>query len=133
MHGMLNDESESIVWKALQNVTGDIVYGGRVTDDIDRRTLMMILTTFICEEVLQEGYNYSPSGIYTPVQSNQTALQGLKEKAMTLPDVDNPEIFGMNDNADIAFQLQESTSMIDIVLSVQPRTTSVGSGGKNPD
>ena len=54
-------------------------------------------------------------------------------KAKSLPDVDNPEIFGMNDNADIAFQLQESTSMIDIVLSVQPRTSSVGSGGKNPD
>jgi dynein heavy chain len=44
MKGMLSDDSESIVWQALQNVTGDIVYGGRVTDDIDRRTLMMILS-----------------------------------------------------------------------------------------
>lgn len=45
---------------------------------------------------------------------------------MHLPDIDNPEIFGMNDNADIAFQLQESMSIIDIVLSVQPRTGGTG-------
>lgn len=30
------------------------------------------------------------------------------DKAMSLPDIDNPEIFGLNDNADIAFQMQES-------------------------
>lgn len=47
MKGMLDDDSDSIIWKAIQNVTGDIIYGGRVTDDIDRRTLMMILSTFI--------------------------------------------------------------------------------------
>lgn len=64
--GMLNEESDEIVWNALQQVTGDIVYGGRVTDDIDRRTLMMILTTFLSEEVLAPGYKYSDSGIYTP-------------------------------------------------------------------
>lgn len=52
MKGMLNEDSDEIVWKALQQVTGDIVYGGRVTDDIDRRTLMMILSTFVQEEVL---------------------------------------------------------------------------------
>ena len=35
------------------------MYGGRVTDDIDRRTLMMILTTFVNEEIVEEGYKYS--------------------------------------------------------------------------
>lgn len=103
MQGMLSDDSDTIVWKALQNVTGDIVYGGRVTDDIDRRTLMMILTTFIHEDVLNSDYKYSPSGIYTTVQADQTSLEQLIQKAKSLPDVDNPEIFGMNDNADIAF------------------------------
>ena len=133
MKGMLNEDSDEIVWKALQQVTGDIVYGGRVTDDIDRRTLMSILSTFLDEDVITEGYKYSQSGVYIPVQPSETSLEGLLKKAKNLPDVDNPEIFGMNDNADIAFQLQESLSMIEIILSVQPRTSGSGASGKNPD
>jgi hypothetical protein len=31
------------------------------------------------------------------------SLEKLINKALNLPDVDNPEIFGMNENADIAF------------------------------
>jgi dynein heavy chain len=133
MKGMLNEDSDEIVWKALQQVTGDIVYGGRVTDDIDRRTLMSILSTFLDEDVITEGYKYSQSGVYTPVQPGEISLEALLKKAKNLPDVDNPEIFGMNDNADIAFQLQESLSMIEIILSVQPRTSGSGPSGKNPD
>ncbi len=57
----------------------------------------------------------------------------MLQKAKNLPDIDNPEIFGMNDNADIAFQLQESVNMIEVLLSVQPRTSGAGSGGKNTD
>ena len=131
--GMLNEESESIIWNAIVQISGDIVYGGRVTDDIDRRTLMMILTTFLGEDVLVPGYKYSQSGVYRPPTGEETTLESLIKKARGLPDVDNPEIFGMNENADIAFQLQESNQMIDIVLSVQPRTSSGAAGGKNPD
>ncbi len=64
---------------------------------------MMILTTFLSEEVLNPTYKYSHSGVYTPVHPEDTSLEGLLRKAKSLPDVDNPEIFGMNDNADIAF------------------------------
>jgi len=66
---------------------------------------MMILTTFLSEEVLSPGYMYSASGVYTPVIPEETSLEMLMKKAKSLPDVDNPEIFGMNENADIAFQL----------------------------
>lgn len=64
---------------------------------------MMILTTFLSEEVLNSDYKYSNSGVYTPVLPEETLLENLMRKAKSLPDVDNPEIFGMNDNADIAF------------------------------
>lgn len=105
MKGMLNDDSETIIWTAILQVTGDIVYGGRVTDDIDRRTLMMILSTFLQEDVMSPGYKYSQSGVYLPAAMEEVSLENLLKKAKALPDVDNPEIFGMNDNADIAFQL----------------------------
>ena len=40
---MFLDEQPQIPWAALLYVTGDINYGGRVTDDLDRRLIRCIL------------------------------------------------------------------------------------------
>jgi dynein heavy chain, axonemal len=46
-------------------MTGQINYGGRVTDDLDRVLLMNILAIFQNDDVVQsENFRYSPSGIY---------------------------------------------------------------------
>jgi hypothetical protein len=66
---------------------------------------MMILSTFVNEDVLTSDYKYSQSGVYTPVNLASTSYEDLMAKVRALPDVDNPEIFGMNENADTAFQL----------------------------
>ncbi len=116
MRNMLDEDTDDIVWEALQFITGEIVYGGRVTDDKDRRCIMEVLTTFLSDVVLEDDYKYSKSGVYTPARG--LTLQGMIDKVHAMPAVDNPEIFGMNENADIAFQLQESISMIEIVLGV---------------
>jgi dynein heavy chain len=84
-------------------VTGQIIYGGRVTDYWDRRCLMTVLANFLNENVLEDGYKYSLSGIYTPAMKDELSLKSLQEKANNLPTVDSPEIFGMHENADIAF------------------------------
>ena len=50
------DTMDDIPWDALVFVTGHINYGGRVTDDWDRRCLMSILAKFIRREVLDDSY-----------------------------------------------------------------------------
>lgn len=46
------DEQEEIPWEALVYVTGIINYGGRVTDDNDRRCLITTLEKYYCPENL---------------------------------------------------------------------------------
>lgn len=58
------EANEEIPWDALRYVIGQITYGGRVTDDWDRRTLMSILNNFLVEDVLKDNYKFSESGIY---------------------------------------------------------------------
>ena len=48
----------------LKYTAGHINYGGRVTDDWDRRCIMNILEDFYCTHALGTEYKFSESGIY---------------------------------------------------------------------
>ena len=50
-----------------------------------------------------------------------------------LPQNDAPEIFGMHENANIAFQTQETISIINTILEVQPRQSPGAVGNSNDD
>lgn len=52
LRDILLQDTDDILWAALNFVTGQIVYGGRVTDYWDRRCLMTILSNFLNEGVL---------------------------------------------------------------------------------
>jgi len=41
-----------------------------------------------------------------------------------LPTMDHPEAFGQHPNADITSQIQETRMMFEVLLSLQPQTTS---------
>ena len=103
---MFLEEQPHIPWDALRFLCGQINYGGRVTDDWDRRCLMGILAQFFNEQILDDGYQFSPSGLYhAPLEG---ALLSNREYIDALPLTDPPEIFGMHQNADITFQRQVS-------------------------
>ena len=53
-----------VPWDALRFVTGHINYGGRVTDDWDRRCLVSLMHRCYNEGTLTAGYPLSSSGTY---------------------------------------------------------------------
>ncbi|XP_051560675.1 dynein axonemal heavy chain 6 [Myxocyprinus asiaticus] len=119
-----------IPWDALTYITGEITYGGRVTDAWDQRCLHTILKVFFSPATLEEGYTYSKSGIYFAPDSD--SLTEYKQHIENLPLIDDPEIFGMHENANLAFQRQETMTLICTILEVQPRSSAAG-GGKSND
>ena len=56
---MLEDYVD-IPFKALRYLTGECYYGGKVTDDWDRRALNALLNDFYCENALFENYRFAP-------------------------------------------------------------------------
>ena len=60
---MLMKGVEEVPWKALHYLSGDITYGGRVTDDWDRRCLHSLLSRFYSSQALQTDYMYSTDGV----------------------------------------------------------------------
>ncbi|CAK8691447.1 unnamed protein product [Clavelina lepadiformis] len=119
-----------IPWDALIYITGEITYGGRVTDAIDQRCLRTILSRFFKEKTLDPEYKYSESGVY--FAPSQDLISEYQEYVNQLPIDDDPEVFGMHTNANLAFQKQETNVLVTTILEVQPRMSS-GEGGKTSD
>jgi dynein heavy chain len=48
------NEYEEIQWTALNYMVAEANYGGRVTEEKDRRLISILLKNFYCEEALND-------------------------------------------------------------------------------
>eukprot|EP00163_Fabomonas_tropica_P031149 TRINITY_DN730_c1_g1_i7.p1 TRINITY_DN730_c1_g1~~TRINITY_DN730_c1_g1_i7.p1 ORF type:complete len:4213 (+),score=1156.03 TRINITY_DN730_c1_g1_i7:1002-12641(+) len=125
---MILELEDDINWKALRYLTGDIIYGGRVTDDWDRRCLKSILDQFYHADFLVDGFKITKSGVY------RVPDEGPQESFLTyiasLPVTDPPEVFGLHDNANISYQNQETDRILTTISNTQPRDNSASTAQK---
>ncbi|TYZ61102.1 hypothetical protein PybrP1_000394 [[Pythium] brassicae (nom. inval.)] len=120
---------DPIPYAALAYLAGECNYGGRVTDDKDRRCIVNILSDFYAPEILGDAYRFSASGVYFAPPSGP--LASYLEYIDSLPMNEGPEIFGLHDNANISCAIAETNLLLESALSLQPR--SGGGGGKSWD
>ncbi|XP_017780151.1 PREDICTED: dynein heavy chain 6, axonemal [Nicrophorus vespilloides] len=113
-----------IPWDALEYITGEITYGGRVTDYWDLRCLKTILKGFFAPHTVAKNYSYSESGVY--YCPDFMTLEEYRNFIDELPILEEPEIFGMHENANIAYQVKETQSLINTIMESQPRTSGGG-------
>eukprot|EP00833_Pecoramyces_ruminatium_P003102 jgi/Orpsp1_1/1177134/evm.model.c7180000060314.1 len=130
LKNMMNDY-KTIQWDALLYLTGEITFGGRVTDDWDRRALKCILRKYYCHEILEPKYLLSPSGVYYVPEEEDLYL--VKKYIDTLPYTEDPSVFGMHENANISYQIQETKRVIKTIVDIQPRLVSSGGGKSNEE
>ena len=121
------DAYEVTPFDALKFLISEANYGGRVTDEIDRRVLSSYLNQFYCQEAVSvPNFPLSTIPIYhIPDDGN---LQTHREFIQTWPIIDRPEAFGQHTNADIASQLSASKLMLVTIASLQPKATSSKGG-----
>uniref|UniRef100_A0A8C3HTZ9 Dynein axonemal heavy chain 1 n=1 Tax=Chrysemys picta bellii TaxID=8478 RepID=A0A8C3HTZ9_CHRPI len=122
---MFLDEYANIPYKVLKYTAGEINYGGRVTDDWDRRCIMNILEDFYKPEVLTEDFAYSESGIYRQISTSYD-LNGYIQYIKSLPLNDSPEIFSLHDNANITFAQNETFALLGAIIQLQPKMSTSG-------
>eukprot|EP00796_Vickermania_ingenoplastis_P008354 gene8354-5852_t len=114
---------DEIPYDVLTFLTGEINYGGRVTDDWDRRCMMTMILHYMCPEILEEGYKFSPSGTYATIEVGNR--KHYLDYLDTWPLNPLPEVFGLHDNADITCAQNTTNTILATVLSLVSR----GGGG----
>merc|ERR1719486_977302 len=99
---------------------GQCNYGGRVTDDKDQRLLSTLLSSYFCEEAMDDkfviftsptdGYNY----VVPPYADKETAShESHLEHIRNLPLVSPPGVFGFNENASLTKEMGETYKMME--------------------
>ncbi|MBN3325639.1 DYH1B protein, partial [Atractosteus spatula] len=132
---MLLVEGSDVPWPALRYLTGEVVYGGRVTDPWDRRCLLSILHNFYKPSVLQQGHTYSSDGVYRPI-SGEPSLSDCRVYIESLSDKDAPGVFGMDRNAENFFLQSQAQQLVNTIISMQPRlgdSSLIASDGQSQD
>jgi dynein heavy chain len=108
-------------------------YGGRVTDAMDRRLVNVYITQVFCERAInpQAEFNLAPQLSDSPyIIPNDADLASSKLAIKTFPQLDDALAFGQHANADIASQIEDSSTLLGTIVSLQPKAVDAGAESK---
>ena len=118
---------------AMRYLIAEANYGGRVTDAMDRRLVNVYITQLFCEQAIspQTEFNLAPQLSDSPyIIPNDADLASAKLAIKTFPQLDNALAFGQHANADIASQIEDSSTLLDTIVSLQPKVIDAGGESK---
>jgi dynein heavy chain len=99
------DDFEGVPYEALNYMVSEANYGGRVTDNQDRRAIITILKDYYCKEIMNDDYKFSVSGKY--FAPPDTDLHGYIDFIKTMPLNTTPEVFWLHNNAKLTAAINE--------------------------
>jgi dynein heavy chain len=113
----INEYPDKVPFEAVSYLTGECNYGGRVTDDKDRRCIKLILEDYFTDKIFDDNYKLSSSGIFVAPKLGD--YESYLTYIRTLPMSPLPEVFGLHENADITKDRNETDEMFNAILSTQ--------------
>jgi dynein heavy chain len=126
LHNYL-EKYEEIPYEDLRYIYGEIMYGGHITDDWDRRTNNTYLKVLIRPE-LMSNMNLIPATnpIYRVPDPNKFNFEDYVKYIDKLP-TESPMMFGMHSNAEINFLTAQCETIFRIIIDIQGGTNTAGS------
>lgn len=102
------DPKKGVSWQTVCYMLGEVMYGGRVTDDFDKRLLVTFTNVWFNESLLTTNFEFH-KGYRVPMSRN---LCTYVEYINNLPTSDTPEVFGLHTNADITYQINTAKGLL---------------------
>ncbi|NXE83161.1 DYH17 protein, partial [Cochlearius cochlearius] len=118
------EANPKVPWDDLRYLFGEIMYGGHITDDWDRRLCRTYLSEYIRAEML-EGEVYLAPGFLIPPSLD---YKGYHEYIDDNLPPESPYLYGLHPNAEIGFLTVTSDRLFRTVLEMQPKESDAGGG-----
>jgi dynein heavy chain len=135
LHKAYTDGDEQLPWGSLKYLIGDAMYGGRVSDDYDRRILTTYLSEYMGDFLFDDcqKFYFSRSGFEYCLPAQNGTLDSYKDMVESLPLTNSPAVFGLHPNAEIGYYTNMSKSVWRDLISLQPRSAQSGAGISRED
>uniref|UniRef100_A0A8D1JYJ5 Dynein axonemal heavy chain 9 n=1 Tax=Sus scrofa TaxID=9823 RepID=A0A8D1JYJ5_PIG len=118
------EANAKVPYDDLRYLFGEIMYGGHITDDWDRRLCRTYLEEFIKPEMLARELSLAPG---FPLPGNMD-YHGYHQYIDAQLPPESPHLYGLHPNAEIGFLTQTSEKLFRTVLELQPRDSQAGEG-----
>uniref|UniRef100_A0A8C2VBK0 Dynein axonemal heavy chain 17 n=1 Tax=Chinchilla lanigera TaxID=34839 RepID=A0A8C2VBK0_CHILA len=118
------EANAKVPWDDLRYLFGEIMYGGHITDDWDRRLCRTYLAEYIRTEMLEGEVLLAPGFQIPPNLDYKGYHEYIDEN---LPP-ESPYLYGLHPNAEIGFLTVTSEKLFRTVLEMQPKETDSGAG-----
>lgn len=117
---------EELPWETLRYLIGNAMYGGRVTDDRDRRALECYLEEFLGDFIFDSNQKFFFSKInYDYVIPDEESYEANLDFIDTIPIFTAPGVFGLHSNAEITYFNNSAKQLWADIMEMQ---TSAGGG-----
>ena len=144
-------------WQTLQYMVCEVQYGGKITDDMDRRVFNAYTQLWLAPTTLHASFTFgdaldcasSAGGVSSSSRGDQGESSARKHFDFSIPDfielsayhthinqfpdVDRPGTFCMGDSADLTFRNKEAKFIFDTLAETQPKTSAVDGGSTRED
>lgn len=123
-----------IPWDDLRYIIGEIMYGGHIVDDWDRRLnssyLEYLLVDKINEDLDMIPYITPNSSLKLSLKTPANNAAYPFEKWADYIDIcvtsESPALFGLHPNAELEFRIQQSESLFANLIDLEPKDSSGG-------
>lgn len=125
---------EELPWETLRYLIGEAMYGGRVTDNNDRRVLNCYLDEFLGDFIFDSNQKfYFARVVYDYVIPEEESFELNMEFIESLPLFTPPGVFGLHSNAEITYFNNSAKRLWADILEMQTSEASGDAGTSRED
>lgn len=118
------ENSSKIPWEDLRYLFGEIMYGGHITDDWDRRLCRTYLEEFMKPELTEGELQFAP-GFFAPPNTDYIGYHRYIDDRLP---PESPYLYGLHPNAEIGFLASTSETMFRTIFEMQPSDAGAATG-----